>query len=157
MSLLEIPILKRGTELSPIYPACHLPVLLGITRIRNLVVRIISVNEILQDSTAFPDFELLAVLVLVDDGWDATVGVDVEIPLLFLLMFKELDWVYLRVDYVRNFCFFLFLWGKPGAVRGSYIVLQAQFLEGNGDLEGIRSALAIERNVVLLSAHRGRR
>jgi len=40
---------------------------------------------------------------------------------------------------------------------GSYVVLQAQFLEGNGDLERIRSALAVERNVVLLCAHGGRR
>jgi hypothetical protein len=41
---------------------------------------------------------LLAVLVRVDDGWDSTVGVDGEIPLLFLLMFKELDWVYLQQE-----------------------------------------------------------
>lgn len=40
---------------------------------------------------------------------------------------------------------------------GSYVVLQAQFLEGNRDLERIGSALAVERNVVLLCAHRGRR
>lgn len=59
---------------------------------------IVPIHEILQDGTAFPDFELLAVLVCVDNGWDATVGVDVEEPLFFLLMFKELDWVYLHVD-----------------------------------------------------------
>lgn len=40
---------------------------------------------------------------------------------------------------------------------GSYVVLQAQFLEGNGDLERIGSAFAVERNVVLLCAHGGQR
>ena len=65
-------------------------------RIRDLVAPIVPVHEILQDGTAFPNFELLAILVRVDDGWDATVGVDIEVPLLFLLMFKELDGVYLR-------------------------------------------------------------
>lgn len=83
---------------SPIYPACHLPVLFSLTRIRNLVVLIVPVHEILQDGTALPDFELLAVLVRVNDGRDATIGVDVEVPLLFLLMFKELDWVHLYAE-----------------------------------------------------------
>ena len=97
--------------ISPIYPACHLPVLFGPTRIRDLVVPIVPVHEILQDGTAFPDFELLVVLVRVDDGWDATVGVDVEIPLLFLLMFKELDWAYLQAELCQGFLFLLFLRG----------------------------------------------
>jgi hypothetical protein len=61
------------------------------TRVRDLVVLVVSVHKILQDRAAFPDLELLAVLICVDDGWNATVGVDVEIPLLFLLVFKKLD------------------------------------------------------------------
>lgn len=120
------------------------------------MVRIVSVHEILQDSAAFPDFELLAVLVLVDDGWDATVGIDVEVPLLFLLMFKELDGVYLHAEVCQGFLFLRISKGKTGAVMESYIVLQAQFLEGNRDLERVGSALAVERDVVLLSAHGGR-
>jgi hypothetical protein len=98
MSLLETPLFKLGMGRSPIYPACSLPVLFGPTRIRYHVLPIVSVHEILQDGTAFPDFELLALLVRVDDGWDATVRVDVEVPLLFLLMFKELDWAYLHAE-----------------------------------------------------------
>lgn len=39
----------------------------------------------------------------------------------------------------------------------SYVVLQAQLLKGNGDLKRIRSALAVERNVMLLCAHGGRK
>lgn len=38
---------------------------------------------------------------------------------------------------------------------GPYIVLQLQFLEGNGDLERVGGALTIEHNVVLLRAHGG--
>lgn len=121
------------------------------------MVRIVAIHEILQDSAAFPDFELLPVLVFVDDGRNATVGVDVEVPLLFLLMFKELDRVYLHAELCQGFLFLPISKGKIGAVMGSYIVLQAQFLEGNGDLERVGSALTVERNVVLLSAHGGRR
>lgn len=65
------------------------------------MVLVVPVHEILQDSTTFPNLELLAVLVLVDDGWDATVGVDVKVPLLFLLMLEELDCAYLYTDCVR--------------------------------------------------------
>lgn len=71
------------------------------------MVPIVPVYEILQDGTAFPDFELLAVLVRVDNGWDATVGVDIEVPLLFLLMFKELDWAYLHAELCQGFLFFI--------------------------------------------------
>ena len=70
--------------------------LFGATGVRYLVILVISVHEILQDGTAFPNLELLAVLVLVDDGWDATVGVDVEEPRLFLLMLREIDCAYLQ-------------------------------------------------------------
>jgi hypothetical protein len=95
-----MPFITLGAKISAIYPVCHLPVLFGPTGIRDLVVPVVPVYEILQDGTAFPDFELLAVLVRVDDGWDAAVGVDVEVPLLFLLMFKELDLAYL--SFMRN-------------------------------------------------------
>lgn len=62
------------------------------------MVPIVPVHKILQDGTTFPDLELLAVLGSVNDGWDATVGVDVEKPLLFLLMLKELDLVHLHAE-----------------------------------------------------------
>jgi hypothetical protein len=63
------------------------------TRVRYLVALVVPVHKVLQDGTAFPDLELLAVVICIDDGWNATVGVDVEVPLLFLLMFKKLDWM----------------------------------------------------------------
>jgi hypothetical protein len=130
--------------------------LFGPMRIRYLAVPVVPVHEILQDGTAFPDFELLALLVRVGDGWDTTVGVDVEVPLFFLLMFKELDWAYLHAKLCHEFLFLFVSKGRSGVVMGSYVVLQAQFLEGNGYLERIGSALAVECNVVLLCAHGGR-
>jgi hypothetical protein len=62
------------------------------------MVHIIPLHEILQDGTAFPDLELLAGLVRVDERWDTTVGVDVEVPLLFLLVLNEVDSVYLHTE-----------------------------------------------------------
>lgn len=84
------------------YPACHLPVLFGTTGIRDLVVLVIPFHKILQDGTTFPDLEFVSMLVCVDDGWDATVWVDVEKPLLFLFMFEQFDCTSLNIDYVRS-------------------------------------------------------
>lgn len=100
---------ERDMRFSPSYPACHLPVLFSPTRERDLVVLIVPIHEVLQDGTALPDFELLAVLVHVDDGWYAAIWVDVEIPLLFLLVFKELDWAYLHMETMLGILFFLLL------------------------------------------------
>lgn len=98
-------------ENSKIYPACHLPVLFAAMRIRDLVVLVVPVHEILQDGATFPDFEVVATLVVVDDGRNAAIGVNVKVPLLFLLVFKELNCAYLHTDCVRVFkifiCFFL--------------------------------------------------
>lgn len=37
---------------------------------------VVSFRKILQDGTAFPDLELLTAFVHVDDGWDATIWID---------------------------------------------------------------------------------
>lgn len=65
------------------------------------MVLIVPVHEILQDGATFPDLEVVATLVRVGDGGNAAVGVDVEVPLLFLLVFKELNCAYLHTDCVR--------------------------------------------------------
>ncbi len=67
------------------------------------MVLVVPVHEILQDGATFPDLEVVATLVRVDDGRNAAVGVDVEVPLLFLLVFKELNCAYLHTDCVRVF------------------------------------------------------
>lgn len=87
-------------------------------RIRNLVVLIVPVDKILQDGATFPDLEVVATLVCVDDGRDAAVGVDVEEPLLLLLVFEELDCAYLYTECVRvfeiSFCGFFFFGDLEG-------------------------------------------
>lgn len=74
------------------HPARHLPVLLRPTRIRNLEITIVPVHKILQNGSTLPDFQLGAVTLLVDEGRDTAVGVDIEEPLLLLLVFEEFDW-----------------------------------------------------------------
>lgn len=98
-----VRVCPQGWKKNEIYPACHLPVLFAAMGIRNLVVLVVPVHEILQDGATFPDLELMATLVRVDDGRNASVGVDVEIPLLFVFVFKELDCAYLHTDCVRVF------------------------------------------------------
>lgn len=128
--------------------------LLAAMRIRDLVVFVVPFHEVLQNGTTLPKLELLATLVLVDDGRNAAVGVDVEVPLLFLFVFEELDWTYLHKVCVRVpkacICSLIDIWsGRKG---GSHIVLQAQLLQRDGDLEWVGSALAVQRDTVL-SAH----
>jgi hypothetical protein len=55
------------------------------------MVLVVPVHEVLQDGTTFPNLEALAVLVRVNESGDATVGVYIEVPLLFLLMFGEVN------------------------------------------------------------------
>lgn len=69
--------------------------LFGATRVRDLVIDIVSLRKILQDRTTFPDLQLFAISAHINKGWDATVGIDVEVPLFFLLMLKKLDRAYL--------------------------------------------------------------
>lgn len=92
----SISLLRAGISHNPqAYPACHLPMLFGATRVRDLVIDIVSLRKILQNRTTFPDFQLFAISAHINKGWDATVGIDVEVPLFFLLMFKKFDRAYL--------------------------------------------------------------
>lgn len=65
------------------------------------MVLVVPVHEILQDGATFPDLEVVATLVRVNDGWHFSIWIDVEVPLLFLLVFKELNCAYLQMDCVR--------------------------------------------------------
>ena len=60
------------------------------------MVFVVSVHEILQDGATLPDLDLVTILVRVDEGRDAAVGVDIKEPLLLLLVLKELDDAYLH-------------------------------------------------------------
>lgn len=78
------------------YPAGDFPVLTRPMRIRNLVVFVVAVRQVLQDGTALKDADLLAVLKLVRQGGDATIGVNLQEPRLLLLILHHLDGVHLR-------------------------------------------------------------
>ena len=58
---------------------------------------VITGHKILQDGAAFPDLQLLAMLVRVDESWNPTVGVDIQEPLFFLLVFENVDGSYLCI------------------------------------------------------------
>lgn len=92
-------------------------------RIRNLVVLVVAVNEILQNSTALKDADLLAVGELVSEGGDATVGVDLEEPGLLLLILHHLD--------------------------GVDLVVKAELLEKDGGFDAIGRADGVEGDVCL--------
>ena len=65
------------------------------------MVHIVAIHKILQNGSALPNVELLAILVDVGDSRDATIWVDVEEPLLLLLMLEKLDLAHLYKIYVR--------------------------------------------------------
>lgn len=55
------------------------------------MILVVPIHEVLQDGTTLPDVELIPNFVRIDDSWDAAIGIDIEVPLLLLLVFKELD------------------------------------------------------------------
>ena len=65
----------------------------GAARVRDLVVRIVLLGEVLEDGAGFEDADLLAVGEGVGDGGDAAVGVDFEEPGFFLGVFGDVDFV----------------------------------------------------------------
>jgi hypothetical protein len=54
-----------------------------------LVLFVVSSNKILENSTAFKDPNLLAVVVFISESWNPTVGVDSKEPGFFLLVLGE--------------------------------------------------------------------
>lgn len=48
----------------------------GAIRVRNLVIVVVGGNKIQEDGTTFEDLDLVSVLVLIGEGRNATVGVD---------------------------------------------------------------------------------
>lgn len=66
------------------------------------MVFVVSVHEILQDCTAFPDLQLATTLVRVDNSWNAAVGVYIEKPLFFLFVVEEIDFADLYEDCVGS-------------------------------------------------------
>ena len=75
------------------YPAGHLPMLARPGGVRDLVVLVIAVDDVLENSTALKDADRLAVGELVGQGGNAAIGVDFEEPRLLLLIVGHADWV----------------------------------------------------------------
>lgn len=71
------------------YPADSLPMLLSAVGIRNLVILIVRSDDIQKDSTTFEDLDLATTFILIGKCWNATIGVDLEEPRLFLLVLTE--------------------------------------------------------------------
>lgn len=76
------------------YPAGDFPVLGSTLGVRNLVVLVVPLHEVLQDGAALKDANLLAVQGICEGG-NAAIGVDVEEPLLLLLILHHFNVVHL--------------------------------------------------------------
>lgn len=63
----------------------------GSLGVGNLVLRVVSINEILQDTSGLEDSDLLAVSKGICDGWYAAVWVYLEEPRLLLGVLSEFD------------------------------------------------------------------
>ena len=75
-------------------PVVALPVLPGAFGKRQFVLRIVTIGQVLQDATTFEDPDLLAVVELIKDRRNATVGIDLEKPWLLLPVSTDVDALY---------------------------------------------------------------
>lgn len=55
------------------------------------MVLIVPSHEVLKHGTTLLHFQFLSVLILVRQGWNAAIGVDLKEPWLLLLVFRHLD------------------------------------------------------------------
>lgn len=60
-------------------------------RIRDLVLRIVVVGQVLQNAAGFEDIDRLSVGKRISYGGNAAIGVNFKKPWLFLLVFAELE------------------------------------------------------------------
>ena len=74
---------------SKIYPIDGFPVLFGTRRVRDLVIRVISGDEIQKYRTTFENLDFVAALFHVREGGNSTVGIDLEEPGFFLFVYTE--------------------------------------------------------------------
>lgn len=65
--------------------------LLSAVRIRDLVILVVRGDDIQEDSTTFENLDLAAALVLISEGRNATVGVDLKEPGFLLLVRIEVQ------------------------------------------------------------------
>lgn len=71
---------KPGLSSVIAHPVIGLPVLIRVVRIRDLEVLIVASHEVLEDSPALEDTNYIAILILICEGWDTAVRVDLKEP-----------------------------------------------------------------------------
>ena len=73
------------------YPRGNLPMLLRPTRVRNQMILVVLIDEVLQHRTTLEDLDFLPILILVGQRGNATIRIDLEEPRLLLLVLEECD------------------------------------------------------------------
>jgi hypothetical protein len=122
----------------PHEPADTLPMILRPIGIRHFVIFIISSDQVLEDGTTLEYLDLTATFIFVSNGRDATVGVDVKEPWLLLLMLAEVQSDDLDGTLVMETCLRL---------RIFYLVLETQFLQGDGYFEPVGGSLSVKCDI----------
>ena len=90
---------------------------------RELVLRVVTLSQILQDAASLKDPDRLAVVESVHDGRNAPIGVDLKIPRFFL--------------------------AKSADVNVLYFVREPELLECGGDLDSVGSRVCVQLDVRL--------
>lgn len=89
--VVRLPLHRTHTRIQEEQPVVHLIVLSRALRVRDLVLGIILVDEVLLDAATLEQADLFPVGEGVGEGGDTAVGVDLEEPRLFLLVFGDVD------------------------------------------------------------------
>lgn len=131
---------RPNARVLKIQPIPHLIILARSARVRKLVLGVIVVHQILQDTAGLEQADFLAVAECVGDGGDATVGVDFEEPGFLLHVFADFDFfefvgeaIILSVSFVAS----------KERERGS----EPEFFQRNGDLDSIWCLRGVQGNV----------
>jgi hypothetical protein len=109
------------------------------------VVLVVAADEVLEHGAALKDADLLAVGQLVRKCRDAAIGVDLEEPVLLLLIVLHVD----LTDLSHAFSLRLSALYSRLERAAPHLVLEAQLLEEDGDLDAIGRVDRVEDDVCL--------
>lgn len=82
---------RSNTSILEEQPVVHVVPLAATLGVRDLVISIVTLDQVLHNASGFEQVDRLAIRKLVGEGWNTAIGVDSEEPILLLCILADVD------------------------------------------------------------------